>query len=591
MGVSFWYTLLYYREEIEMAYITPNSTVKLLRNCPLDKSQRDTWYFTTHSEQRTYFESLVMVTFTAQSYQRVKRNVIRLQYNANQLYSCNYMMFINTAYNPTKWFYAFVDGVEYINDNTCNVYYTIDVIQTWFFEYRERPCFIQRMSVADDTLGNNIEPEPITLPELVTNGVEILDNLEPVVVVVEQLQEGDEYLYFENTMMANRLILCRYNMIGGLQDIIQTFMADNPNDFIDMHMCLLPGGDIDQVTHSGTGDKLQTITKLDVSGSLGGFSNSVKIPTDVDVNVNTTRLQGYKPYNNKLYTYPYNFLNIFTADGQSMTLRYEYFDGELDGKYINITGNVLAPACVRAYPQSYKNTGNGDILTYKGENISLVGFPSCSWSVDAFTSWLAQNSVPIALQTVSAVGQLAMSAAATAYGGAATGVTEVVDFRSTRGKSYMTEKTTTKIPIPNEDVENTKVINKGINSATDVLTQGYAASLANEITKGSYQNGSYVFSANNHHFFCTRMSVPNTTAYRIDQYFDAFGYAINAIATPQRYNRKRYTYVQTKNCLIDGDLPASDRTEIEGIYDEGIRFWKYGMGDLGTYVLSDNPTL
>lgn len=572
-----------------MSYITPDSTVKLLRNCPLDRSQRDTWYFSTVSEQRAYFETLVMVTFTAQSYQRVNKGVIRLEYNANQLYSCNYMMFINTAYNPIKWFYAFVDRIEYVNDHTCNVYYEIDVIQTWFFDYHERPCFIQRMSVADDTFGNNIEPEPFTLPECVTNGEYILDNLRPCVVVLQQLQEGDEYLYFENTMLANRLILCKYTSIGALQDLIQTFMADNPNEFIDIHMCLLPYGEPDEVTHSGTGSDLQVLNELDVNANMGGFSNSTYIPDDVDVDVNSTRLHGYKPYNNKLYTYPFNFLTIFTADGQSMNLRYEFFDGELDHKYINITGNVLAPACARAYPQNYKNVQNGDILTYKGENISLVGFPSCSWSVDAFTSWLAQNSVPIALQTVTSLGTAAITLGT--LGGSVSTAQEAVSFASSTGVSYKKTRTQTRTSQPNEDAALGSVVNKGINSITDVFTQGYSASLANEITKGSYQNGNYLFSGNNYHFFCARMSVPNTTAYRIDQYFDAFGYAINAIATPQRYNRKRYTYVQTKNCLIDGDLPAVDRSRIEDIYNEGIRFWKYGLGDLGTYVLSDNGTL
>lgn len=98
-----------------MSYITPNSTLKLLRNCPLDKSQRDTWYFASSTQQRAYFETLVMKTYTALSYQRVRKGVIRIQDKADQLLACNYMMFQNTTYDPIHWFYAFIDQIEYLS--------------------------------------------------------------------------------------------------------------------------------------------------------------------------------------------------------------------------------------------------------------------------------------------------------------------------------------------------------------------------------------------------------------------------------------------------------------------------------------------
>lgn len=578
-----------------MSYITPNSTVKLLRNCPLDKSYRDTWYFESTSQQRAYFESLVMVTFTAISYQRVRRNVIRLEYNAENLYSVNYMMFQNTNYNPTQWFYAFVDYVEYVNDNTCNVYYTIDVLQTWFFTYSERPCFIQRMSVADDTFGNNIEPEPFNLTEYVCNGNEQLDNLKPVIVAIEQLSEtNNNSLFFENTLVSAQIIISgtgSSSVIGALSDMISSAMVENPNDFIDVHMALVPLGVPKTVApHSDadTDEKIARITERHMDD--GGFSTQFAIPSDIDVTINSSTLQGYRPYNNKLYTYPFNFLNIFTANGDSMSLRYEFFTGS-GNRYLRLIGNVLSPVCVRIYPVDYKNYSNG----YCGENISITGTPACSWSTDAYTSWLAQNSVPIAAQTYSTITSIAMSAI---LKNPAPAINTIMTRTSTDTTGHQQSQSSTSYRTTrNPDAVDTargavgSIAQVGINSLTDMFVQGYQASLSNQVTKGSYNNGNITFANDLYHFYGTRMSVPNVTAYRIDQYFDAFGYAINAISTPQRHNRKRYTYVQTRNCLIDGDLPASDRSEIEKIYNEGIRFWVYGQGDLGTYVLSDNGTL
>ena len=74
-------------------YITPNTTVKLFKNCPLDKSYENTIYFASVSAQTTYFSSLTGYTFNNQSYQRVNKGKIRVAMNAEPLYNCNYMAF------------------------------------------------------------------------------------------------------------------------------------------------------------------------------------------------------------------------------------------------------------------------------------------------------------------------------------------------------------------------------------------------------------------------------------------------------------------------------------------------------------------
>ena len=572
-----------------MSYIVPNSTVKLISNCPLDKSQRDTWYFNNIQSQYNYFNSIVTQTFTAQSYQRVNKNTIRLEYKADSLYSVNYMMFINTNYNPVKWFYAFVDRIEYINDNTCNVHYTIDVIQTWFFEYQERQCFIQRMSVASDGIGENIEPEPLTIPEYVNNGVHVLDNLKPIVVTITQLDDADKpYLYFENTICAGKIILTTCNIteaINFLEHRVKQAMLENPDYVIDMHTALIPNGDVRTVAPDAGNPAYYEFTERKLNA--GGFSTQFTIDDDVNVSSSST-LDGYKPHNKKLYTYPFNYLNIFNANGDSLTLRYEFFrQNQYNYKYLKLAGNVLAPASVRIYPVDYKNS-DGD---YYGENISITGFPSCSWSTDAFRSWVAQNSVPIAINLTTSLvaGSVAMGFNMLSGGSQLVGET-VASGISKAGVNYesVQKRYSYSQYNPESDVKN--VVN-GVNSLTDIFIQGYQASLANQITKGSYQNGSFTFMKNFYHFYGTRSSIPATTARRFDAYFDAFGYAYNNIATPSRRNRKRYTYIQTRNCLVDGNLPAIDREQIEGIYNEGIRFWVNGVANIGEYNIADNGTL
>ena len=114
-------------------YIEPQTNVKLLRNVPLDNTYEHTIYFGDAGSQTSYFSGLTKYNLTNYTYQRVNSNQMRVAKKADDLYDCNYLMFQNTAFG-SKWFYAFVTGVEYVNNETSTITYEIDVMQTWFFD-------------------------------------------------------------------------------------------------------------------------------------------------------------------------------------------------------------------------------------------------------------------------------------------------------------------------------------------------------------------------------------------------------------------------------------------------------------------------
>ena len=90
-------------------YINPNSTVQLFRGVPLTERQTDTLWFPSAAQQDDYFVTggRLAKTFTAQSYTRKGRGVIRLDAEMADIYDCNYLRFKNTSYE-NKWFYAFI---------------------------------------------------------------------------------------------------------------------------------------------------------------------------------------------------------------------------------------------------------------------------------------------------------------------------------------------------------------------------------------------------------------------------------------------------------------------------------------------------
>ncbi len=64
------------------------------------------------------------------TYQR-EAGKMRVPFNAESLHAVNYVMFQNANYS-TKWFYAFVDSIEYKSESSSEITFTIDPWQTTF---------------------------------------------------------------------------------------------------------------------------------------------------------------------------------------------------------------------------------------------------------------------------------------------------------------------------------------------------------------------------------------------------------------------------------------------------------------------------
>lgn len=153
-------------------YIAPNTTIVLMKGVPLDNTYSDTIYFANATNQYNYFATLTgNKVFNQQTYQRVNKGTLRLQVLADTIYDYNYLMFRNTSYG-SKWFYAFINKVNYINDTTTEIEYELDVIQTWMFEAVLEPSYVEREHSSTDVIGEHLAPEPVKLGEYKCNKLE-----------------------------------------------------------------------------------------------------------------------------------------------------------------------------------------------------------------------------------------------------------------------------------------------------------------------------------------------------------------------------------------------------------------------------------
>ena len=145
--------------------------ITLLRGVPLHPDYNDTVFFETAAQQELWFATFTAKKFTAQQYQRIGLNRIRLEGNAETYRNVNYCMIENSYYyahnEVPKMYYAFVLSVEYINDNVFEVLYELDVMQTYHFNYTIPPCYVEREHAEFDEVGDNLVREPVQIGEYV----------------------------------------------------------------------------------------------------------------------------------------------------------------------------------------------------------------------------------------------------------------------------------------------------------------------------------------------------------------------------------------------------------------------------------------
>ena len=539
--------------------IRPTTIVKLFSGVPLNNTYTDTLYFSSLSAQSSYFAGLTPVkTFTSQMYQRVNKGQFEANCKADDIYNCNYMAFQNSGFG-NKWFYAFINSIEYINNNNSLVTFEIDVMQTWMFDYELKRCFIERQHSISDEIGGNILPEPVAIGEYVFDDYGELqqgfDDYALVMMINDVNDEQSVYAQcgtYDNVFCGVGVWACRMNA-PSLMDSVARKLKDyiqKPEAIVNMYMCpmvLMP-----QQIHSAN-----VLTKL-----TDGFTpQSMPVQAPPPKSTGTTGFGLYTPKNNKMYTYPYNYFHVDNGQGESLDVRYEFFEAStgysrLTPRFV-IDGCITTPIEYRITPVNYKGSDSGP-TGLRSEYLGLTGFPLCSWNYDAYKAWVAQNSVPIGIKSTAGLALAGAGALATALTGGL-------------AAPFM------------------GLMTAGIGLATSGITQSYEASIKADVCKGNINTGNVSFSKKQMKFFGGRARITEDYARMIDNFFTMYGYSYKAIGIPNINSRPHWNYVKTSGSKIVGECPTEDIKKICEIYDNGITFWK-NASEVGNYNLDNSPT-
>lgn len=534
--------------------IAPNSIIKILHNVPLDNTYDHTIYWSSAADQMGYFAGFLKpsttdanfgpITFNLikQSYQRVRRNYIRVEIPSDYLYDCNYLMFQNTSFG-SRWFYAFIKSTEYVNNRVTEIEYELDVMQTWHFDYTTEDCFVEREHSVTDNIGDNTVPE--------------------------NLEIGD-YLYvdagnsFTNAVNASDFSLCvcaawALNDVGGIFDVVTDSYPGWYNGiFSGLHYNIFGLNDglvtwnkIIQFL-SGLEDKRkeEIVAIFLMPTFLLSSYSPVPNPSSTGVGISKnkyTTWTTYTPRNKKLLTYPYNTLYVTSSDGDSAYFKYELFPGNTCN--FMLEGAMGVPPEIGLTPVGYSFIGSPSAKNYN-YTLSVKNFPMCSWTSDSFKAWLAQNSTRMMLGTGIAV---ANGIAGLSYVSASSGVSSFIAATETERKTLNTIST--------------------FGSVANILSQTIPAMLQPDhsrgVTKATLSMANDEFG---YHYYYAR--IKDEFARIIDDYFDKFGYATRRVKQPNRNSRPCWNYVKTIGCTLTGSIPADDAKAICSIYDNGITFWR-----------------
>lgn len=511
----------------------PATTVRLLSGVPLDSTQQHTMTFASPDAQAAYFTSKMFDQKVELTYQRESMS-IDYPNSYDNIINANYLMYLNPkpgTIAASKWFYAFVTRKEYISEECTRIYFEIDSYQTYMFNVTIKQCFVEREHVNDDTVGANLLEEGFALGDYVATQTRatLFRSWYIVIGSTVDLSEsdypdvgGNTYAGIYSGVKFYTFDTDETDMIFGILTALAT--VGKSDAIITMYMIpknLAPGG--------GSGAELNTRT----TGAL-----THPIP-------NTGTLDGYKPVNNKLLTYPYRALYITNNEGNAATYRYEFFSG---APTISFEGAQTPGGRIISWPENYAG-----VLRNFDYSVAVGNYPQCTWIKDVYANWLAYNSVRWGYSQDRALTNAITSTLQNAGTGAASG-----------GGAGAALGGATAIA---------NAASSYYNAASSMREEREIHSMLPNTIGGSVGNGYTNASIDAYGFTIQEKTIKASVARSIDSFFSCYGYKVNTLKVPNITGRPSWNYVKCTVANVIGNCPTPDVDNIKAMLQRGCTFW------------------
>lgn len=583
-----------------MASFTPEGTIHIGR-VPFDNSYRHTIDCFTEATHASVMQGFCTRSLSRADYTYVRmNNAIRVPYNAEDLYTYNYVMYQNSNYG-TKWFYAFITAINYVNENCTELVLELDVLQTWWYDWSLEECFVEREHVNDDRIGyNNIAEPPMDIEYIKEDNVYNYQVARYAVFLINAYPHYNESgtAGMGSDPVSGGVYYGQYNACKYLiYDLADPDSVTKMKNDMDMFNGV---GAADTIADAFTATSRE-IAQADLETFVDGEGRSQagayqlktgkEPPTGTETVTRPANLGGYVPRNNKLFVYPYVYAEVGDYTGRTMEYRYELARGS-DFDEGQITFNFVSPLCSELTKFIWSPAYNGDNANHPTHNIFTADISNkISWVYSAYQNWAAQNAMANQLAVIGSTAGIAFSmmpgisgaAAALGQGIAEGNILNNAGYPNFANMAYQAGGQRAL------SAGASGVSKEGV--AAGVLGLGATLATVDRMKKVPNEArgviaGNARFQAEMAGWYYCNVRIRAEWARCIDDFFDMYGYQVDRLKKPNMKGRASWNYVKCQNSCNHGNVPAPDMAKINRIMDSGLTIWH--TSDVGNYSLDNS---
>lgn len=517
-----------------IVYLNPNTKIDILKGVPLPQNYQHVCSFSSAADTYQAFQTYIKYSMVNATPVKIP-NAVRVNRGFNDLADCNYLIFSNYS-EGTNLIYAFITDMLFVNYNTTEIHYRVDIWTTNYAKASFGKCYVEREHVNDDTFGKHTIPEGLETGRYINIGNDsFMYDMNNTCILYTPRASESKAGSIVNGVYSGLIV---YNIYNKTDEAINSTLKLLTEDW------QYP-------------EVIQAIFHYPSFMTDDGVGNKI---TDVEMPLN---LDGYVPKNKKCFTK--EFCYVLADDLTGNTAEYAFEDSTLTSHKLQFRscGTYISQPVINTYPLNYK----GLVHCYN-EGITTNNFPQCSWSSDTFSAWYAQNRSLMSAQTITGVINTvvptALSAASMAGGGASS--SEVIGQSAVNAVSGATS-----------------VLNNAINNAAKKET---VARQPNQAHGQIFLDSLNIADKRTRIQFYT-MSVRREVIEQIDGFFETFGYRVNTLKQPNITGRPYWNFVKCSNAVVNGDLYMETTGEMEAILNNGVTIW-HSLGNIGNYSLNNH---
>ena len=345
--------------------------IKLIKSYPYDNSYDYIKLFSTKIEQTKFFNSFESIIIENDDGYTIEGRSLIIDYNYDYLVNegVNYVIW-NNGY---KDLYCFILSKEYVNDEITRIYYEIDVINTYLFDFSIKKSFIERKKCSLEEITDY--DEGIEIGEhIIESETEVLNKNYTLFAMFSGFK--DYYVSKEQTDFKEMQLIDnsrKGTVIDGVRYPLSFFALDTEHNINSFYTYLIDHPSLEGVIalpncNYSTDNFFIPFVKMEngnIIKSGMGVQNFVTSITSNDITGGGVTVNK----NNITDFFPYTYYVLTDGESEPLIMHPQYC-----GDSINIKGKfALSHSPVeRYYPTYYKGDTSGRIYNISNTSVMLL---------------------------------------------------------------------------------------------------------------------------------------------------------------------------------------------------------------------------